>query len=263
MSDVVHFSGNFSLEYFRDVLRILVERDFKVRYKRSILGIAWSLLVPLAQLAVLYVVFKQMLRLSIPHYTSFLLVGILPWTWFHASLMSSSTTVVENRELVKQVGFPIGILPAVSVLSHLVHFLLALPILAVFLLSDGFRPSLALIALPLVIVMQFVFTVSLSYILATLQVTFRDTHYLLGIFLFLFFYLTPVFWDGKTVPEPFHSIFILNPFATLLNAYRGILMHGQWPEAGPMLALALLAVSVLAVGSLIFARARNRFVEEL
>ena len=154
-------SKRFSAIYLRDVLHVLVERDFKVRYKRSVLGVAWSLLVPLAQLAVLYVVFKQMLRLSVPHYTSFLLAGILPWTWFHSSLMSSSTTIVENRELVKQVGFPVGILPTVSVLSHLIHFLLALPILAAFLLADGFRPSLHLIALPLVILLQFIFTAGL------------------------------------------------------------------------------------------------------
>ena len=113
------------------------------------------------------------------------------------------------------------------------------------------------------ILLQFLFTVSLAYILATLQVTFRDTNYLLGIFLFLFFYLTPVFWDGSNISGPLGSIFRLNPFAALLNAYRGILMHGQWPDARPMLTLCLIGLVILAVGSMTFARARNRFVEEL
>src|SRR6266545_5983227 len=122
-----------ALIYIRDLLRVLVARDFKLRYKKSILGIAWSLLVPLAQLAVMYVVFNQILRLNIPHYTSFLLSGILPWIWFQTSLVTSSMTIVENRELVKQVGFPVGVLPTVTVLSQMVHFLLALPILGVFL----------------------------------------------------------------------------------------------------------------------------------
>src|SRR4051794_26511274 len=105
---------HWSLVYVRDVLRVLVARDFKVRYKRSILGIAWSLLVPLAQLAVMYVVFNLILRLNIPHYTSFLLAGILPWIWFQSSLVSSSMTIVENRELVRQVGFPVAVLPTVT-----------------------------------------------------------------------------------------------------------------------------------------------------
>jgi lipopolysaccharide transport system permease protein len=256
-------SRKLYLIYIRDVLRVLVSRDFKLRYKRSLLGIGWSLLVPLAQLAVLYVVFSKLLRLNIPNYTSFLLAGILPWTWFQSSLLASSTTIVENRELVKQVGFPVGVLPTVTVLSQLTHFLLALPILAAFLLADGLRPGLSILALPIVVLVQFVLTVSIAYVVATLQVTFRDTHYLLGIFLFLFFYLTPVFWEGSGLPEPWLSLLHMNPVGSLLAAYRAILMRGEWPEAGPLTTLAVLSTIVLWLGYTVFLRARDRFVEEL
>lgn len=251
------------LTYVRDLVRELVARDFKLRYKRSLLGVAWSLLVPLAQLAVLYLVFNNMLRLNIPHFSSFLLTGILPWTWLHGALMTSSTTIVDNRELVKQVGFPIGVLPTVSVLSQFVHFLLALPILAGFLLADGFQPTPALAALPLVVLLQFFLLLSLSYILATLQVTFRDTQYLLGIFLFLFFYLTPVFWDASSMPEPYRAIMMANPVASLLTAYRTILMRGQWPAVMPLGVVALVSIGFSCVSFLLFMRARDRFVEEL
>ena len=249
--------------YVRDLVTVLVARDFKVRYKRSLLGIAWSLLVPLAQLAVLYVVFNNMLRLNIKHFSSFLLTGILPWTWFQSSLMSASSTIVDNRELVKQVGFPVGVLPTVSVLSQFVHFLLALPILAGFLLADGFRPSMALLGLPIVMLVQFFLSVSIAYILATLQVRFRDTQYLLGIFLFLFFYVTPVFWDGSTLPAAYRRIFSLNPLAGLLTAYRDILMNGRWPALQSLAAVAFIS-SIMAIGCFfLFLRARDRFVEEL
>lgn len=256
-------AGQWSPIYIRDLLGVLVARDFKLRYKKSILGIAWSLLVPLAQLAVMYIVFNQILRLNIPHYTSFLLSGILPWIWFQSSLTASSMTIVDNRELVKQVAFPVVVLPTVTVLSQLVHFLLALPILGVFLLADGYRPTLPLLALPLVILVQFVLTVSLSYIVATLQVSFRDTQYLVGISLLLFSYLTPVFWDSNLIQEPYRTIFRLNPLAGLLNAYRGILLHHRWPEFGPLAALGLCAIVVLSVGYVLFMRARDGFVEEL
>lgn len=246
-----------------DLVCVLVARDFKLRYKRSLLGIAWSLLVPLAQLVVLYLVFNGIVPLNIPHYTTFLFTGILPWTWLQASLMVSAMTVVDNRDLVKQVGFPLPLLPAVTVLSHLVHFLLALPILAVFLVSEGYRPNPSLAALPLIILVQFLFVSSLAYIVATLQVRFRDTQYLLGIGLFLFFYLTPVFWDVKTIPEPYHSIMLMNPVAMILDGYRAVLMRGAWPDPLPLLGVAGLSVVVLTLGFAGFNLARHRFVEEL
>jgi len=258
-----YYGRKTSLVHIRDVLRMLVARDFKLRYKRSMLGVGWSLLVPLAQLAVLYMVFKQMLRLNIPHFTSFLLTGILPWFWFCNSLLASSTTIVENRELVKQVGFPVSVLPIAVVLSQLTQFVIALPVLAGFLLADGFRPGIPLLALPLVILVQFILTMSIAYVLATLQVRFRDTQHLVGILLFLFFYLTPVFWDASVVPEPFHSILMLNPLGALLNNYRDILMRGRWPEVLPLATTALVSSVALGLGYLVFLKARYRFVEEL
>jgi lipopolysaccharide transport system permease protein len=247
----------------RDLLRELVARDLKLRYKRSILGIAWSLLVPLAQLSVLYLVFNHLLPLNIPNYTTFLFTGILPWTWFQSSLISASGTIVDNRELVRQAGFPVAVLPTVTVLSQLIHFLLALPILAVFLLLDGYRVGIALMALPVVIAIQFVLTLSIAYIVATFQVTFRDTQYLLGILLFLFFYLTPVFYDSTLVPAQLQPIYQLNPMVHLLGAYRSILIQGQLPATMPLLMLCVLSTLILLAGQIVFMRARNQFVEEL
>jgi lipopolysaccharide transport system permease protein len=247
----------------RDLLRELVARDIKLRYKRSILGIAWSLLVPLAQLVVLYLVFHHMFPLNIPNYTTFLFTGILPWTWFQSSLLAASGTIVDNRDLVRQAGFPVAVLPTTTVISQLIHFLLALPILSVFLLLDGYRFGIALLALPLVILIQFVLTLSLAYVVATFQVTFRDTQYLLGIFLYLFFYLTPVFYDAALIPASVQPLFQINPLSHLLAAYRAIFMRGELPAAWPLLMLSILSTVILMAGYTIFIRARDQFVEEL
>jgi lipopolysaccharide transport system permease protein len=249
--------------HLRDVLRELIVRDFKLRYKKSLLGVAWSLLVPIAQLVVMYVVFHKIIPLNIPHYTTFLFTGILPWTWFQSSLLASSGIVVDNRELVKEVGFPAAILPPVTVISQLIHYLLALPILAVFLVLDGYRLGLAIVALPLVVLVQFAFTLSLAYIAATLQVPFRDTQYLLGIVLFLFFYLTPVFYDGGTLPADYQRVYQLNPMVHLLASYRSIFIRGEWPAGLPLLVLAILSAAILWLGYRFFMRARDQFVEEL
>jgi lipopolysaccharide transport system permease protein len=249
--------------YFRDVLRVLIARDFKLRYKRSVFGIGWSLLVPLAQFAVLYLVFNVMVPLNIPHFTTYLFSGLLPWTWLQGALLAAALAIVDNRDLVKQAGFPVALLPTTTVLSHLIHFLLAFPILVIFLVSDGYRIGLPLVALPLVIAVQFVLVLSLAYIVATLQVRFRDTQYLLGIVLFLVFYLTPVFWDDTAIPEPFKSVMRLNPVSVLLDGYRAILVRGVWPNSLPLLAVAGGSMMVLALGFIVFSMASQRFVEEL
>jgi lipopolysaccharide transport system permease protein len=253
----------WGLAHTGDVLRELVVRDFKLRYKRSLFGVAWSLLVPVAQLVVLYQVFHKILPLNVPHYTTFLFTGILPWTWLQTALSSGTGAIVDNRELVKEPGFPVAVLPAISVVTQMIHFLLAVPILFAFLWYDGYQASMALAALPAVIFVQFVFAVSIVYVLATLQVTFRDTQYLLGIVLFLAFYLTPVFYEAASVPADLRPIFRANPMATLLDAYRAILIGGRFPTPAPLLALTAVSLAVLWAGCRLFRRARERFVEEL
>ena len=251
------------LRYLSDATRALVSRDFKLRYKRSLFGIAWSMMVPLAQFAVLYTVFNRIVPLNIPRFTTFLLSGILPWSWLHASLMMSATTVLDNRDLVRQASFPVGMLPWVTVLSQMIHFLLALPILAAFVVYDGYRIGPTLAAMPLVILVQLLLTLSIAYFVATLQVKFRDTQYLLGIALFLFFYLTPIFWDDSNIPEPYRAMMRFNPVAVILNAYRSILIRQEWPDPLPVAAVALGAAFLLLMSYTLFSAVRNRFVEEL
>jgi len=114
-----------NLTQIRDLLFTLVARDMKLRYKRSILGIAWSLLTPLAQLVVYYFVFTVLLPLSVPNYVSFLFSGVLVWSWFQMSLFQATSAIVDNRELIKRTGFPAAILPMVTVTTQLIHFLVA------------------------------------------------------------------------------------------------------------------------------------------
>ena len=110
--------------YVRDLLQTLVARNMKLRYKRSVMGFAWSLLNPLAQLLVFSFVFTTVLPLNIPNYTVFLFTGLLPWTWFSGGLIEATEAIVGNRELIRRPGFPTAVLPVITILSHLVHFLL-------------------------------------------------------------------------------------------------------------------------------------------
>ena len=216
--------------YLFDLFYELVVRDLKLRYKRSVLGLAWTLVNPLVQLLVLSFIFRTVLPLDIPNYPSFLFTGLLAWNWFQLSLYSSTGAIVDNRELVRRPGFPVTVLPMVTVASYFIHFLLALPILLAFLVLSGIRLSSAALLLPAIWAVQFVLTLSWAYLVAALHVTFRDTQHLLGIALMLGFYLTPIFYDASILPSRYAWRYGLNPVAVLLNAYRELLIFGRLPD---------------------------------
>jgi lipopolysaccharide transport system permease protein len=249
--------------YYYDLLHELVLRDLKLRYRRSILGLLWTLVNPLAQLLVLNLVFRLVLPLNIPNYALFLFTGLLAWNWFQASLLAGTGSIVESRELIRRPGFPIAVLPAVTVLSYFIHFALALPILFFFMWWSGIHFSSAFLILPVVFVFQFVLTLGLNYLLAAIQVTFRDTQYLLGILLFLGFYLTPVFYDSSAIPLKAQALYHLNPMVTLIDAYRSVFIQAQFPEGWPLILVGLASVALLWITYHVFCRASYRFVEEL
>jgi lipopolysaccharide transport system permease protein len=251
------------LTYLFDLLRELIVRDLKLRYKRSLLGIAWSLVNPLAQMLVLRFVFSRVLPLNIPNYASFLFTGLLAWNWFQTSLYAATGSIVDNRELIRKPGFSAMILPIVTVATNFIHFLLALPILLIFLWINDISLNATCIVLPVIFAVQFLFTLSLSYLVATLHVTFRDTQYLLGIVLLLGFYLSPVFYDTGAIPMRFQMIYRLNPMVVLIDAYRQILLQGQLPGGLALLALSLISAGLLWVSYRIFIRASAQFAEEL
>lgn len=252
------------LAYLRDLVVELILRDLKLRYKRSTLGILWSLVTPLAQLSVLLFVFSVILPVRIPNYASFLFTGILVWSWLRSSLEQATGVIVQNAALVRQPGFPPAILPAVTVAANLIHLLLALPILGIFVWAGGgVALSPASLLLPVLLVIQFAFILSVAYFVASLHVTFRDVKHLLGVLLTLGFYLTPVFYSPEHVPARFMPLFGLNPMVHLVGAYRDVLLYGRTPPLVPLLAVVAGSVLLLLLGYRSFMRASHRFVDEL
>jgi lipopolysaccharide transport system permease protein len=251
------------IAHFFDLLRVLVDRDMKLLYKRSALGIAWTLINPLLQLAVFSFVFRSVIPINIPKFSSFAFSGLLIWTWSQTALFQATGLITSNKALIRQPNFPTAILPVVTTMTGLIHFLLALPVLIIFLAVDGVRPSSVLFVLPLLMVIQFVLTVGLAYPLAALNVTFRDTQHTLGVLLQMLFYLTPIFYDLNSVPKEFQPLYQLNPMVPLIEAYRAILLKGTQPDWQALLIVSLVVAVILPVGLAIFRRQSNTFVEEL
>jgi lipopolysaccharide transport system permease protein len=251
------------IAHFFDLLRVLVDRDMKLLYKRSALGIAWTLINPLLQLAVFSFVFRSVIPINIPQFSSFAFSGLLIWTWSQTALFQATGLITSNKALIRQPNFPTAILPVVTTMTGLIHFLLALPVLIIFLAVDGVQPSSVLFVLPLLMVIQFVLTVGLAYPLAALNVTFRDTQHTLGVLLQMLFYLTPIFYDLNSVPKEFQPFYQLNPMVPLLEAYRAILLKGTQPDWQALLIVSLVVAVILPIGLAIFRRQSNTFVEEL
>lgn len=249
--------------YLWDLLRSLVDRDLKIMYKRSTLGIAWTLINPLLQLLVFVFIFQVVVKIEIPQYSSYVFSGLLTWNWFQNSLFQATGIIIDSRPLIRQPGFPSATLPAVVVTTGLIHFIFALPVLVIFLLLDGVQFTYLILALPLLQLVQFALTVTLSYFLAALNVTFRDTQHTLGILLNFLFYLTPIFYEIDSIPDQYWYIYGLNPMVHLVTCYRKILIWGTQPNWLILAIIAGITLIFLPVGYQVFKHQSLRFVEEV
>lgn len=251
------------LSYTLDLLRTLVDRDMKLMYKRSTLGIAWTLISPLLQLLVFILVFQLIIKIDIPQYSSYVFTGLLVWNWFQNALFQATGIIISSRALIRQPGFPTAILPITVVTTGLIHLVLALPILVVFLLIDGAKLTPLVLILPLLQIIQFALTVAFAYFLAALNVTFRDTQHTLGVLLQLWFYLTPIFYELKNIPDRIWYIYGLNPMVHIVTAYRQILIWGVPPDWLALAIISAVTLALLPVGYRLFKWQSLRFVEEI
>jgi len=248
--------------YLRDVTLHLVRREFSTRHRGALLGWLWALAPPLLQLVVTYYLFTKIIPLGVKNYPVFLLTGILAWNWFARALAYAATSLETSRDLVRRPGFPTAVLPLVSVLIGLVDYLIALPILLITLVSTSGLHWSALL-LPALLLVQLVFVTGVAWVIAPLQVFFRDIAHMTGIATMLGFWVTPVFYRQRQVPGRFHLIYDLNPMAHLIEAQRSILLDGRLPSALSSLIVAAVAVAVAAGGYMVFRSLRDLVPDQL
>jgi len=259
------------LPRYRGLIQSLVARDLKARYRGSVLGFFWSFINPLTLLLIYTFVFKYVMPAAvkgIDNYSLFMFCGLLPWTWFASSLSESAGVLISGGNLIKKVLFPAEILPIVTVTSNMVHFFLALPILVVFLIY--YRAPLTLPELawfPVVVAVQYVFTLACALLLSARTVHFRDIRDILSNVLSLWFFATPIIYSYLHLPDtakPFMKYMNLNPFVHLAISYQEILFfagpfgHWKW-----LLALGGISVVLFLAAYWVFDRLRDSFAEEV
>jgi ABC-type polysaccharide/polyol phosphate export permease len=257
---------------YRGLIQSLVARELKARYRGSILGFFWSFINPLLLLLVYSFVFKYVLPARFPeveeHYELFLFCGLLPWTWFSASLLESSGVLISGGNLIKKVLFPAEILPIVTVVANMVHFFFGLTILAGFLISFGTPVNVFELAwFPVAIAVQLMLTLGFALILSALTVHFRDLRDILGNLMTLWFFATPIIYPYQPIEKAGSwqwEAIRLNPFTHLAITYQEILFFdgpvGHWFW---LLVLGAISVAFFLFGYFVFDRLRDTFAEEV
>ena len=252
-----------ALVAYRGLLRGLVQRDLTVKYKGSLLGVAWSLLHPLVMVAVYTMAFRYVVRVPIERFPLFLLSGLLPWMYFASALGAATSSIADNGTLVRKVAFPRAVLPVAAVASALVQFVLMYTVLVPTALVMGAGVSLAWLALVPVVVLQTAFTVGLGLLLATAYVFVRDARHLLDVALQVWFWLTPIVYAASLAPEALRRWLQVNPMLHFVTAYQAIVTQHAVPSLATFALLTVLAVVSMSAGWVVFSRAQRRFAEHV
>ncbi len=243
---------------FRELVALLVQRDLKVRYKRSVLGMGWTLLNPLLQMVVYTLVFSTIMRVGVPRFPLFLLSGLLPWTLVSVSIVGSAHSLLANQGLIRKVAVPQMVYPLSIVASKLVDLVLSLIPLAVLAVVLGRPPTLAWAFVLPAIVLATAFSAGLALLFSSLTVFYRDMRHLIDILIQVWFYVTPVIYPASyldKLPYPaLRWILALNPATPIVRCFQVPLYERAAPSAALVGSATLAAAVVLGVGILVFTR---------
>ena len=246
------------------LIKKLTLREIKARYKQSFLGLFWVVLNPFFQMLIMSFVFGNIIgRISdvgIP-YPIFLYAGLLPWTFFNLSLTGSMDVFFSNGPLIKKIYFPRQVLVLSSLLAKAFDFLLASLIFFGLMVFYKMPFTWFVLLFVPIYLLHFIFTYSLALLLASLNLFYRDVQYLFGLGLQLWFYLTPIIYAVDFFPERYRWIFKLNPMSVFINAYRQVLLGGDWPNWVSLGTGALITLILFIVANVVFTKLQKSFAD--
>ncbi len=245
---------------YRELIWALALKDLRVRYKRSVLGFLWALLNPLFMMIILTVVFSAVMRIAIDQYAVFLLVAILPWTFFSQALSYSVESIVGNGELLKKIYIAKSVFPIAAVLANLINFLLSLIPLILLLAALRFPFHWTWIYMPFPLLCLLAFTLGCGFFCAAANVFFRDVSHIIQIVLAGWFYCSPIIYSLDLLPEKYHVFFRFNPMLYILNGFRLALYYGMLPSVQSAAMSLCCGFGFLILGYRVFRRRQDSFV---
>lgn len=238
----------------------LVERDFKTKYKRSVLGVLWSLLNPLFLMLVQYIVFSNLFRFEIEHYVIYLLIGIIFFTFFNDATSQSMASIVMNAPLITKVYVPKYIFPISKVVSIEINFVISLVILFLAVLLNGLtlKPVMLLLIVPVIGIT--IFSMGMGLLLSAFMVYFRDMQFLYGIITTMWQYLTPIFYPESILADKVAIALKINPLYHLIKFARTVVIDGIVPSAMEFACCLILPIIIFVICCIIFRKMQRNFV---
>ena len=248
---------------YRELLKTNIQKDVGGKYKHSFLGVLWSFINPLLQIAVYALVFQVILKSNIENYAVYLCCGLIPWQYFSNVVIRGAAVMVDNGNIIKKVYFPREILPISLVASEGVNFLIATIIILGFVIFGGIGLSWNILWYFLILAIQIIVSIGIAFIVSSLTVYFRDLLHLLGILMQLLFYATPIVYSMDSVPASMKWLLMLNPMSYLIEGYRNIFYNKTMPNFEGLLIALVMGVILCVCGYFIFRKLEKRFAEEL
>lgn len=257
---IKNIASNFKRYSF--LMQQMISRDFKVKYKRSVLGILWSLLYPLLMMAVMALVFSQMFRFRMEgvNYLVYLMSGLIMFNYFSEASNTAMSSIVTNFQLMTKVYIPKYIFPLSKCLFVGINFLLSLIPLLLIVVITGAPITWTYLLLPYSFICMFLFTVGVSFIISTISVFLRDMFYIYGILLTIWQYFTPIFYDIRMLPEYLQMLFKFNPLYQYITFARVILLDGQVPALSSFAWCGISAIIVFIIGAIVFKKNQDKFI---
>lgn len=252
-----------NLYNYRELLKTNITKDVGGKYKNSFLGVLWSFFNPLLQIAVYAFVFQIILKSDIQNYAVYLCCGLVPWQYFSSIVMRGAAVMIDNGNIIKKVYFPREILPISTVTSEGVNFLISTLIILGFVIFAGIGLSVNVLWYFLIVVIQYLVSIGIAFIVSSLTVYFRDLLHMLGILIQLLFYATPIVYSINSVPEKFRWLAKINPMTYLINGYRDIFYNKVSPDFHGLFIAFIMGIILICIGYIIFKLLEKRFAEEL
>lgn len=265
-ADVMRTAGTGLLSVFRyrELLRNLVLRDLKLKYRGSAFGFLWSLMNPLLMIGVYSIAFTFILHVRASGFVFYLLLGVLTWTFFANSAAMSTGSLVDSSGLMKSVLFPRVILPIATVLFNLAQYLLTVLVFLPIMLALYRVPlSAPMLLFPVFLLLQVLFTIGVALILSTGTAFFRDIRHLLDVGLSVLFWTTPIVYELKQVPDALRWMILMSPMSAYITAYHQIFYYREWPDAFVWLVAVAYTVVAFVAGVMVFMKYEDQITEYL
>lgn len=253
-----------NLYNYRLLLKSNVKKEIRGKYKASFLGVLWSFVNPLLTALIYAIVFPFILKSTEPHYVTFIIIGILPWTYFTNTIMQGTTSILYSAGIIKKVYFPREILPIAVNTSGLINFIISCFIIFIFLICSGIGFSYYILFLPLIMLVQYMLQLGIILITSAIEIYVRDAEYIINFFVSMLFYATPILYPASMFANTkIEWIIKMNPMATIINSYRNILFYQTIPEIKSLLITLIGSFILLFIGFKIFNKLQRGFAEEV